>query len=809
LSAGQIVAGKFALIRLVAEGGIAQVFEAEDTLVGRRVALKVLASDMGSMPDVVRRFRREAHATALVAHPNVVTVLEVGRRSDGALYIAEELLQGPTLEEHRRARGRLPEDETLRIVTPIAGALATAHSLGVVHRDVKPSNIILANTPYAQLVPKLIDFGVARMQGGKNRGRTLVGTLLGTAHYMSPEQALGEAWVDGRTDVWGLATVTYELLTGACPFDGPNDHAVLARLLAEPAPRIESRGVAVGAELAALLHAGLERDASNRPTMSAFYVELARILSGTGSSAPFAWGAVATQMSDAPDPRSSQMNGMGPSDLSFDRTRSDEPTGDGDRSSVDEDAEPLDDVDIEVVGAPDNVGDEAITTARSARPRGAPPEVDSDYTRDVPEAADRFAEAAQRALRVNALDAAVMHAEMGIGSGQAAGEMLGQLRLVQAIALYWLGDCEHAESRASEAMSELPEGTTGWYAALGHLLLARVRGGRVTGGEALAEALLDPASGRLGAAHVIAIARLAVMMTNAGELAVARQLVRSIRDRMDRNAAGEAVVFGWLDLAFAERALFVGDPMRELSRRASALERFTSAGDVRNACQERASFGAALLRVGAFEDGERLLFEALAIAEPMKLSVAYSIRASLAFSAFRLGQPDRALALANEALVWSRARGDRKLEALTRVYLARIFASTDDESHALAQSESAAAAALPFPWIRAYALGVRAATLLAAGRARLAMNPAIQAVALLDEHGGAGEAESVIRLAHAQALSETGDREQARQRIRDARGRILGLSERLVDPRHKRWFVERVVENTRLLELGRQWDGDV
>ncbi|HTJ84972.1 MAG TPA: serine/threonine-protein kinase, partial [Polyangiaceae bacterium] len=306
LTAGQIVAGKFALIRLVAEGGIAQVFEAEDTLVGRRVALKVLANDMASMPDVVRRFRREAHATALVAHPNVVTVFEIGRRGDGALYIAEELLQGPTVEEHRKAKGRLTEEETLRIVTPIAAALATAHGLGVVHRDVKPSNIILASTSYGSLVPKLIDFGVARMQGNRARGRTLVGTLLGTASYMSPEQALGEAWVDGRTDVWALATVAYELMTGACPFDGPNDHAVLARLLAEPAPRIEARGVSISAELAALIHAGLERDAAKRPSMSAFSFELAKILVG-GNASPFSWGAAPSSAAEAPDPRASQL----------------------------------------------------------------------------------------------------------------------------------------------------------------------------------------------------------------------------------------------------------------------------------------------------------------------------------------------------------------------------------------------------------------------------------------------------------------------------------------------------------------------
>jgi serine/threonine protein kinase/tetratricopeptide (TPR) repeat protein len=799
LSAGQIVGGKFALIRMVAEGGLAQVFEAEDTLVGRRVALKVLTGDLASSPEVVRRFRREAHATALVAHPHVVTVFEVGRRTDGALYIAEELLLGPTLEEHKKARGRLPEEEVVRIVAPIAGALATAHALGVVHRDVKPSNIVLATTHYAEHVPKLIDFGVARVQNGRGRGRTLVGTLLGTAHYMSPEQALGEGWVDGRTDVWALGVVAYELLTGVCPFEGPNEHAVLAKLLAEPAPRIETRVPGIGPALAALVHAALERDASKRPTMRAMAAELGRLSGSRELVAAFA--------GEAPDPRVSQGGAVDSEELRFDPETT---TGDGARAgsgreSIDDSAEPLEDGDIEVVEPAR--GDDAVTTVRGERGRG-PAEVDNDYTREVAgrDAADRFADAAQRALRVNALESAIMHAEGGVE--HATGELLGQLRLVQAIASYWLGHYELAEQHAAAAMAALPEATTGWYAALGHLVMARARVGRHDGAEELQEALTDPSEARIGAAHVIAVSRLALMLTGAGKLVGARQLIRSVRDRMDRHASTEPVVFAWLDLAFAERAMFVGDPTRELSRRASALERFTAAGDVRNACQERASFGTALLRVGAFDDGERLLYEALGIAEPMKLSVAYAIRASLALGAFRLRQPERAIALATEALTWARAQGDRKLEALTRIYLSRTHGMIGDESHAMAQAESAAAAALPFPALRAYAHGVRADALLNAGRARLAMEPALAAVRLLDEHGGAGEAESLIRLTHALALAAGGEQAEARLRIQEARARVLGLTERLGDPRHKRWFLERLPENARILEVAREWAGD-
>jgi len=807
LSPGMIVAGKFALVRLIARGEIAQVFEAEDTLIGRRVALKVLASQYASQPDILHRFRQEAQATALVSHPHVVDIYEIGRRNNGALYIVEELLLGPTLHEYRESRGKLREDEALRIVLPIAGALATAHALGVVHRDVKPSNIILSSSLYADMVPKLIDFGVARVQSLKGRGKTLVGTLLGTAHYMSPEQARADVGVDGRTDAWALAVCLYELLTGAYPFDGPTEHAVLARVLTEEAPNIEELVPGINPELAALIKSALVCETNRRPTMRALYIELLRLL---GTSLPH---QLAPSDREAPLHEGASVSETSAIDLAFDLPRSDLEAAPSAADADADEALALDDDDIEVIDEGDLVAPVAETRAHSwIRGTG---EAGAEFTRGAAatEIPNRFAEAAQHALLVNALDEAVLHAEMGIQAGKAEGELVGQLRLVQAIALYWLGSYDRSREHAEQALAALPTGSTDWFGAMGHLVMARERQGKSEALGATLEALMLAAPGaqgvatpaRFSPAQVIALSRLAVTMTNAGALVEARQLSGSIREKMDRDNGGEPVVYAWLDRAFAERARFVGDHARELTRRASALERFTSAGDVRNACQERAQLGAVLLRIGAFDEAERALYDALGIAQPMKLFVVGSIKATLGFAAFRRGLGEQAKGLLAEAIDLASRGGDRQLQALARCYLVLVHTSEKNEDGAIAQADIAIELAQPFPALHAQALGVRAAALLFAARPHDALANAQSATRLIDQYGGAGEAESLIRLTHALALAQTGDDERASRRIRDARTRVLALAERLGEARHKRCFIERITENKRILELAESW----
>ncbi len=216
--------GHYRILGKLGEGGMGEVFLAEDTILGRRVALKLPAAPLAGDPHACARLQREARAAATLNHPHVCIVHEVGEAPDGRPFIAMEYVQGETLAA-RIARSRLTLDEVLTLGREAAGALEEAHARGVVHRDLKPSNIIL--TPHGI---KLLDFGLASL------GRTDdAGTFMGTVRYMSPEQARGEA-LDPRTDLFSLGVVLYEAATGRMPFDGDLPAGldrVIARALAK------------------------------------------------------------------------------------------------------------------------------------------------------------------------------------------------------------------------------------------------------------------------------------------------------------------------------------------------------------------------------------------------------------------------------------------------------------------------------------------------------------------------------------------------------------------------------------------------
>ncbi len=303
---GMVVGGKFVLLRVIAEGAMGAVYEAKDTLIQRHVAIKLLHPEFNRNPDFIRRFRREAEATASVQHPNVVVVLEMGQRRDGSFYIVQELLTGSDLRVHLHERKRFRVEEALEIMIPVMGALAAAHHVGIVHRDVKPDNIVLARGPTGEIVPKLIDFGVARVHSPQGSLKaTQVGTLLGTLSYMSPEQVKAQHPLDGRTDVWAVGVVLYELLSGVCPYAGPSEQAVILKIVTEPPPRIEEVMEGVPDRLAAAMRRALEPDQALRyPTMAAFRDDLLELLGGARRllSAPLSTAAPPALEATAPLP---------------------------------------------------------------------------------------------------------------------------------------------------------------------------------------------------------------------------------------------------------------------------------------------------------------------------------------------------------------------------------------------------------------------------------------------------------------------------------------------------------------------------
>lgn len=259
----QLLGDRYQLARRIGVGGMAQVYVAQDRLLGRDVAVKILHEESAGDTTYVERFRREAKAVAQLNHPNVVAVYDWGHtisdtsggRSD--YYMVMEYVPGPNLKEVVRARGPLPEDEALNIAAQIASALEVAHEHGLVHRDVKPHNVLIAPNGRA----KVADFGIAHDAGLTELTRTNI--VPGTAHYLSPEQAQ-RAVLDGRSDIYSLGVVLYEMLTGRVPFEGRSlVDVALQHVHDKPAPPRKVRPELSRATEAIVLKA-LEKDPKKR-----------------------------------------------------------------------------------------------------------------------------------------------------------------------------------------------------------------------------------------------------------------------------------------------------------------------------------------------------------------------------------------------------------------------------------------------------------------------------------------------------------------------------------------------------------------
>jgi serine/threonine-protein kinase len=275
---GLVISDRYRIEKLLGEGGMGAVYQAEHTLMRKRVAIKVLHAEMSRMREVVARFEREAMAAAHIDHPNVAAATDFGKLDDGSFFLVLEFIEGISLRQ-LVAQGRLPLGRALNITRQIALALVRAHALGIVHRDLKPENVMLVDRDGDADFVKVLDFGIAKVPVGEiteagNTSRqsdsaqpvlTQAGMVYGTPEYMAPEQALGNP-VDARADIYALGVMTYEMLTGTRPFDADSKVKILGMQVTAPVPSMNDRApdANIPPELEALVKKLLAKEADER-----------------------------------------------------------------------------------------------------------------------------------------------------------------------------------------------------------------------------------------------------------------------------------------------------------------------------------------------------------------------------------------------------------------------------------------------------------------------------------------------------------------------------------------------------------------
>lgn len=263
----------------IGRGGMGVVFRARDERLQRRVAIKVLPPELAFQKEIRERFTREAQTAARLSHPHIVPIHDVGE-GKGLVYFIMGLVEGESLGGRLKRRGKLPPEEARRIMKETADALSAAHALSIIHRDIKPDNILLEGTRGRVMVT---DFGIAKaVSAGTGHTLTGAGIAIGTPQFMSPEQAAGEKSIDGRSDIYSLGVVTYQMLTGDLPFSAPTVAGILMKQITEPAPVIHERRSDVPEDLSLAVARCLEKDPESRwPTADALRRSLENRTVGT------------------------------------------------------------------------------------------------------------------------------------------------------------------------------------------------------------------------------------------------------------------------------------------------------------------------------------------------------------------------------------------------------------------------------------------------------------------------------------------------------------------------------------------------
>jgi len=280
------VVGKYVIARLLGQGGMGAVYEARHSALSRRFAVKFLLPEFTSHREVLARFESEAKAAGGLEHPNLVAVTDVGRATDGAPYLVMEFLQGEDCAHLLRRLGPLPVVRAADLVLQACRGVAVAHRAGIVHRDLKPENLFVTDAGDGSDRVKVLDFGIAQIRSPDRSRLTRTGATMGTAHYMSPEQAHGAADIDSRTDVWSLGVVLYELLSGRKPFEGERFLQVIHQVLDTTPPPLTSLRAGLPPDLVALVRRAMTKNVAERLPSVAVLAEGLALFAGRASTPP-------------------------------------------------------------------------------------------------------------------------------------------------------------------------------------------------------------------------------------------------------------------------------------------------------------------------------------------------------------------------------------------------------------------------------------------------------------------------------------------------------------------------------------------
>ena len=752
-----LAGARFVLLQEIGRGAMGTVFEARHDELGHRVAIKALHPHVAQSPNVIWRFKREAQITASLRHPNIVSVFDVGQEVDSTYFLVEELLEGVSLRRLLQQRGRLDLGEALDHLVPIMGALVAAHQRGIVHRDVKPENIFLAQSRSGAVVPKLIDFGLAKVAPEKGELETQIGVVLGTPSYMSPEQALGQR-VDARTDVWSVGVVLFECLSGERPFHADKGAAAAVRV-ATVDQRLHARlALHVPAELANIVHRALTRNLARRcPSMLDFLTAVVRFAEKAESRLRVPPRPLNPSM---PDRQSGPARPRGP-------------------------------------GAP--LSPQVLVLAEQVSSNPAPHELRSGWR-----AGGAPAVLAEQALSMNALRNAVNLAEQAISEQPSSATIKGRMRLVQAVACRWLGRWVDAERYAQVACRQLPKGSARWFSAVSTLIA-------VLAGKGESAFLEDPADNLMRAqpnrnqaaagAQVRALGQSVIALSRADQRGLAERSFARAEALAHALPYDEVDVRVWLNLAEAELALHDGDHVRFLNLAELAVESFAGRGDLRNACLCRADVGAAYLRLGAFDRAERELSAAVAMGEPLGLGSIAVAAMGLGVATARRGR----LHEARSALDGARSRcveqGHGRFLPVCQIHLADVARLLGDLAGAQQHAEQAVVASSSLPSVHASALATLAGLLVRRGRPAEALEQSASAIGILESLKSVDDGEALVRLAHVRALAAMGRGPEARIQLERAHLRLDQRAARISDPRWRRTFLEEVPENRETRQL--------